>query len=265
MTTIFSPLEQYNINPILSLNLSFLDFVLPFDSLLLLGWVDFSFTNSSLAILLATTLFVFLARFSLASSSIVPTPWQSFFEMIYEFVHTMIEEQIGTKGFKYFTFIFTLFTFILSVNLLGMIPYSFTATSHIVVTFGLSMAVFIGATIVGFASHGLHFFHLLMPSGVPAPLLPLIITIEFVSYLTRGFSLGIRLAANMFAGHTLLKIIATFAWQMLTAGGLLSIAGLAPLALLFALIGLEIVIAFLQAYVFTVLTCSYLNDSINLH
>jgi len=186
-------------------------------------------------------------------------------EMGYEFIYFLIEEQIGTKGYKYFNFIFTLFMFILCCNLLGMIPYSFTATSHIVITFGLSMAIFIGVTIIGFVHHGLHFFYLFVPAGVPAGLLPLIVGIEFISYLTRGLSLGIRLTANMFAGHTLLKIISTFAWQMLMAGGFLSVAGLAPIALLFALTGLEIVIAILQAYVFTVLTCSYLNDAINLH
>jgi ATP synthase subunit 6 len=247
---IYSPLEQFKINPIIGLNL---------------GWLDFSFTNSSLVMILACTLFFFLSNFSLINATIVPNRWQSIIEMIYEFIYYLIQEQIGTKGYKYFPFIFTLFTFILFCNLLGMIPYSFTATSHIVITFGLSMAIFIGVTIIGFTEHGLHFFYLLVPSGVPLGLLPLIVSIEFISYLTRGLSLGIRLTANMFAGHTLLKIISTFAWQMFMAGGLIAIGGLATVALLFALVGLEIVIAMLQAYVFTVLTCSYLNDAIHLH
>jgi len=247
---IYSPLEQFKINPIIGLNL---------------GWLDFSFTNSSLVMILACTLFFLLSNFSLINATIVPNRWQSIIEMIYEFIYFLIQEQIGTKGYKYFPFIFTLFTFILFCNLLGMIPYSFTATSHIVITFGLSMAIFIGVTIIGFTEHGLHFFYLLVPSGVPLGLLPLIVSIEFISYLTRGLSLGIRLTANMFAGHTLLKIISTFAWQMFMAGGLIAIGGLATVALLFALVGLEIVIAMLQAYVFTVLTCSYLNDAIHLH
>jgi ATP synthase subunit 6 len=247
---IYSPLEQFQINPIVGLNLS---------------WFDISFTNSSLAMILACTIFYLLYTFSLKNATIVPNRWQSVMELLYEFVFFLVQEQIGSKGFKYFPFIFTLFVFILFCNLLGMIPYSFTATSHIVITFSLSFAVFIGVTIVGFAKHGLHFFSLLVPSGVPLFLLPLIVAIEFISYCTRGLSLGIRLTANMFAGHTLLKIISTFAWQMLTAGGVLAIAGLAPVALLFALTGLEIVIAMLQAYVFTVLTCTYLNDAINLH
>jgi len=211
MYLIYSPLEQFQINPILGFNLSWLDFLFTNSSLMLLGWLDFSFTNSSLAMILACSIFFFVTKFSMANSTIVPTPWQSVIEMGYEFIYYLIEEQIGTKGYKYFNFIFTLFMFILCCNLLGMIPYSFTATSHIVITFGLSISIFIGVTILGFVIHGFHFFNILVPAGVPGPLLLLIVPIEFISYLTRGFSLGIRLTANMFAGHTLLKIIATFA------------------------------------------------------
>jgi ATP synthase subunit 6 len=267
-TIIFSPLEQFQINTIIPFSLSYFDFVFfPFSSLMLLGWIDLSITNSALVMMAACAIIIQGIRYIYeeVELTLIPSKWGSVIEMIYEFIYFLIEEQIGTKGYKYFYFIFTLFLFILTCNLLGMIPYSFTATSHIVITFGLSIAIFIGVTLIGFAHHGLHFFHLFVPAGVPMALLPLIVTIEFVSYLTRGLSLGIRLTANMFAGHTLLKIISTFAWQMLMAGGLLAIAGLAPIALLFALTGLEIVIAVLQAYVFTVLTCSYLNDAINLH
>lgn len=263
---IFSPLEQFQIHPLLSLSLSPFDYLLISDSFIYLGWLDFSFTNSALAMTLACSIFLFFTRFSLFNATIVPTPWQSIIEMGYEFIYFLIEEQIGIKGYKYFNFIFTLFMFILCCNLLGMVPYSFTATSHIVITFGLSIAIFIGVTLIGFVHHGLHFFSLFVPSGVPVGLLPLIVTIEFISYMTRGLSLGIRLTANMFAGHTLLKIISTFIWQMIAAQTLIMtlIVG-APILLLIALTGLEIVIAILQAYVFTVLTCSYLNDAINLH
>lgn len=246
----YSPLDQFQINSIVGLTL---------------GWFDISFTNSSLALILSCTIFLMLATFATANSTLVPSRWQSAIELIYEFVYNLIQEQIGSQGYKYFPFIFTLFVFLIFSNLLGMIPYSFTSTSHVVITFGLSVSIFIGVTIIGFLHHGLHFLSLLVPAGVPVALLPLIVAIEFVSYLTRALSLGIRLAANMFAGHTLLKIISTFAWQMFGAGGFLAVAALAPFALLFALTGLEIVIAVLQAYVFTVLTCSYLNDSINLH
>lgn len=247
---IHSPLEQFQINSIIGLNF---------------GWVDISITNSTISMLLACGIFLFITNFATINATIVPGRWQSVLELMYEFIHTMIQEQIGNKGFKYFPFVFTLFVFIAFSNLLGMIPYNFTATSQAVVTFGLSFSIFLGVTMLGFAQHGLHFFSLLVPSGIPMALAPIIVTIEFISYLTRAISLGIRLLANMFAGHTLLKIIATFAWQMLMAGGVLAVAGLAPIALLFALTGLEIVIALLQAYVFTILTCSYLNDAINLH
>jgi ATP synthase subunit 6 len=245
-----SPLEQFEIHSILGLNL---------------GWFDLSFTNASLAMIIVFFSFFLLFNFSLDGATIVPNRWQLTSEIGYEFIFFLIQEQIGLKGYKYFPFIFSIFMFILFSNLLGMIPYNFTITSHLFVTFGLSMSIFIGVTIIGFAEHGLHFFYLLVPSGVPLVLLPLIVAIEFVSYLTRGLSLGIRLTANMFAGHTLLKIISTFAWQMLNTNILFMIAAIAPIALLFALVGLEIVIAMLQAYVFTVLTCSYLNDAINLH
>ena len=247
---ITSPLEQFEIHSIIGLNLK---------------WLDLSFTNSALSMTMAVISCYLFADFSLRNKKLIPNRSQSIMEFIYEFIYHIIQEQIGQKGYKYFPFIFTLFLFITCSNLMGMIPYNFTATSHIVITFGLSFSIFIGVTIIGFLNHGLHFFHILVPSGVPFFLLFLIVPIEFVSYLTRALSLGIRLAANMFAGHTLLKIISTFAYQMLIAGGLLSIAAFAPIVLLFALTGLEIVIALLQAYVFTVLTCSYLNDSINLH
>jgi ATP synthase subunit 6 len=247
---ISSPLDQFKIHHILPFNL---------------GWMDFSFTNSSLAMILACGIFFFIASFSIINPTIIPNRWQSFIEFIYEGVYTIIQEQVGSKGYKYFPFIISLFLFIICCNLLGLIPYNFTATSHIVITFGLSVSIFIGVTLIGFATHGLHFFKIFVPSGVPMGLLPLIVVLEFFSYLIRALSLGLRLAANMFAGHTLLKIISTFAWQMLAAGGVIAVVGLAPLALLFALVGLELVIAILQAYVFTVLTCSYLNDVINLH
>lgn len=262
----YSPLEQFEIHPIINFSLSPFDFLIPQDFFMFLGWLDFSITNSTFSMLFACYSFLFITRFSLSNSTIIPTFWQSIVENIYEFIYFLIEEQIGTNGYKYFNFIITLFLFILCCNLLGMIPYSFTATSHIVITFGLSIAIFIGVTTIGIVSHGFHFFSLFAPAGVPMWLLPLIIAIELISYMTRSLSLGIRLTANMFAGHTLLKIISTFIWKMIRAKTLFMtlIVG-APILLLIALTGLEVVIAILQAYVFTVLTCSYLNDSINLH
>ena len=146
-----------------------------------------------------------------------------------------------------------------------MIPYSFTATSHFLVTFGLSLSLFIGITIVGFQTHGLHFFSFLLPKGAPLALAPLLVVLELVSYCFRAISLGVRLFANMMAGHTLVKILSGFAWTMLSVGGLLGIASVLPFGVVFALTGLEIGVACLQAYVFTILTCIYLNDAINLH
>jgi F-type H+-transporting ATPase subunit a len=196
---------------------------------------------------------------------LIPSRWQSIVEMIFQFVRSLVEEQIGPQGRKYFPLIFTTFLFLLSANLIGMIPYSFTSTSHLVVTFGLSVTLFIGITIVGFQHHGLHFFSFLLPKGAPLILAPLLVVLELVSYCFRAVSLGVRLFANMMAGHTLVKIISSFAWTMLSVGGILAVASVIPVVIVFALTGLEIGVACLQAYVFTILVCIYLNDAIHLH
>ena len=196
---------------------------------------------------------------------LIPSRWQSIVEMIFQFVRSLVEEQIGPQGRKYFPLIFTTFLFLLSANLIGMIPYSFTSTCHLVVTFGLSVTLFIGITIVGFQHHGLHFFSFLLPKGAPLILAPLLVVLELVSYCFRAVSLGVRLFANMMAGHTLVKIISSFAWTMLSVGGILAVASVIPVVIVFALTGLEIGVACLQAYVFTILVCIYLNDAIHLH
>jgi F-type H+-transporting ATPase subunit a len=166
---------------------------------------------------------------------------------------------VGSDGMRYFPFVFTLFMFILFCNLIGMVPFTFTVTSHIIVTFVMAAVVFLGVTVIGFIRHGTHFLKLFVPSGVPIFLLPLLVVIELLSYLTRPISLSVRLFANMMAGHTMLKVFGGF----VVALGVL--AGWAPLAFVVALTGLEIGIAILQAYVFAILTCIYLNDAINLH
>ena len=177
----------------------------------------------------------------------------------------MVQNQVGPAGRPYFPFIFTLFVFILGANLIGMIPYSFTSTSHIVVTFGLSLSIFIGVTLLGFLTHGLHFLSFFLPGGAPLALAPLLVVLEVVSYSFRAISLGVRLFANMMAGHTLVKILSGFSWTMLSVGGLLGVGALGPFLVVFALTGLELGVASLQAYVFTILTCIYLNDAIHLH
>lgn len=248
---IFTPLEQFAIVSLIPIRF---------------GKYDLSFTNSSLSLLLATGLVVVL--FSLVTQNggfLVPSRWQSLVEMIYEFVSSLITQQIGPKGRLRFPLIFTTFTFLLFTNLIGMIPYSFTATSHFVVTFGLSLSLFLGITCVGFQVHGLHFFSFLLPKGAPLALAPLLVVLELVSYCFRAVSLGVRLFANMMAGHTLVKILSGFSWTMLSVGGMLAAASVIPFAIVFALTGLELGVACLQAYVFTILTCIYLNDAMNLH
>lgn len=240
------PLKQFEINPIAGLEFQ------------LMGY-DVSFTNSSLFMLLAVIGSTLLLTVAMGRGSLVPSRWQNISEMLYEFIAGMLNDSVGSEGKKYFPFIFTVFMFILLGNLLGMIPYSFTFTSHIVVTFALAMLVFVTVTIIGFVKHGLHFLSLFMPSGVSYWLAPILIPIELLSYLSRPISLSVRLFANMMAGHTMLKVFAGFSVSM----GV--VFGLAPLFINVALIGFEILVAVLQAYVFTILSCLYLKDSVELH
>ena len=238
-----SPMEQFEIKRLLDLRI---------------GSLDASYTNSALwmtiAVILATLLFVYGMR----QRALVPGRLQAVAELGYEFVAGMVRDNVGNAGKKYFPFILTLFVFILFCNVLGLVPYSFTPTSHIIVTFSMAIVVFIGVTIIGFARHGLHFLEFFVPKGVPAWLLVILVPIEVISYFVRPFSLSIRLFANMLAGHTMLKVFGGFVVML----GVL--AGWAPLAFIVALTGLELIIAFLQAYVFTILTCLYLNDAIHM-
>jgi F-type H+-transporting ATPase subunit a len=195
---------------------------------------------------------------SMRGGRLVPGRWQSMAEMSYEFIANMIRENVGAEGRKYFPFIFTLFMFILVGNLVGMIPFAYTFTSQIIVTFAMAATIFIGVTVIGLLRHGLHFFSLFVPSGTPLILAPLLIPIEVISYFVRPVSLSVRLFANMMAGHTMMKVFGGFTV-------LLGVLGVAPIILLVALTGFEIMVAVLQAYVFTVLTCLYLNDAIHLH
>ena len=208
----------------------------------------------SLAIIFITLLLLL----SIKNKSLIPSRFQSISEIFYEFIANMVSDNIGDKGRKFFPLIFTLFTFLLFGNMLGMLPYSFTFTSHIIVTFVLAMFIFLLVTLLGIFIHGFKFFGLFVPKGVPMIMLPLMIPIEIISYLSRPISLSVRLFANMMAGHTMLKIFAGFIVP-------LGIFGIAPLMVDVALTALEVLIAFLQAYVFTILTCLYLNESINLH
>jgi len=252
-----SPLDQFEIFPLLPMKM---------------GDFFFSFTNSSLFMLLTLglVLLMILLVTKKGGGKLVPNAWQSVVELIYDFVLNLVNEQIGGPSAnvkqKFFPCILVTFTFLLFCNLQGMIPFSFTVTSHFLITLALSFSLFIGITIVGFQRHGLHFFSIFLPAGVPLPLAPFLVLLELISYCFRALSLGIRLFANMMAGHSLVKILSGFAWTMLFMNNIFYFIGdLGPLFIVLALTGLELGVAILQAYVFTILICIYLNDAINLH
>ena len=223
-----------------------------------LGNVDISFTNASLFMIISALTIISVFFVGTRRKAIIPTKIQLLTELSYTLVSKMISDTAGSKAKPYFPFVFSLFMFVLFCNMLGMLPYSFTVTSHIIVTFALAAVIFVGVTIIGFVNHGAGYLKLFIPSGVPLFLLPLIVIIEIISYLSRPVSLSVRLFANMLAGHTMLKVFGGFVISLGILGGLL------PLSFTVALTGLEILIAFLQAYVFAILTCIYLNDALNL-
>ena len=224
-----------------------------------LGSINLSFTNASLFMTISASVILFFLFFGTKKKSLIPSKIQLVSEMSYSFVAKMINDTAGSSAKPFFPFIFTLFMFVLFCNMVGMLPYSFTVTSHIIVTFVLASIVFVGVTIIGFIKHGLKYLELFVPKGVPVILLPLIVIIEIISYLSRPVSLSVRLFANMMAGHTMLKVFGGFVISLGLLGGWL------PLGFSVALTGLEILVAFLQAYVFAILTCIYLNDALNLH
>ena len=238
-----SPIEQFEIKRFLDLDI---------------GIVDASFTNSSMLMVIAVSLITLLLVMGVRRRSLVPGRWQSIVELAYDFVASMIRTNVGSDGRPYFPFIFSLFMFILFGNMLGMLPYSFTFTSHLAVTLGMAMVVFIGTTVIAFAKHGFRFFSFFLPHGTPWYVAPLLVPIEILSYFTRPVSLSLRLFANMTAGHTLLKVFGGFIVAM-------GVAGIIPAAAVVALTGLELVVAFLQAYVFAILSCIYLNDALHMH
>ncbi len=239
-----SPVHQFEIQPLIPIQI---------------GGVDISFSNSALFMVIGVLTSYFFLVWGMRDRSLVPGRWQSLAEVTYEFIANMIRDNVGKEGFRYFPFVFTLFMFVLVGNLLGMLPYSFTYTSHIVVTGALALAVFTGVTLIGFARHGLHFLRLFFPHGAPLAAAPILIPIEIISYLSRPFSLSVRLFANMTVGHIMLKVLAGFVVSL----GVLF--GIVPLAATVGVTILEFGIAFLQAYVFTILSCIYLNDAINMH
>ncbi|NRB10283.1 MAG: F0F1 ATP synthase subunit A [Rickettsiaceae bacterium] len=239
-----SPLDQFKVKKVVELNL--------FD-------YDVSLTNSAIFMILAATFILLYFFIAFRNKRLIPTRLQLSSELVYGLITDMLQQNVGEKGRKFVPLIFTLFLFIMTCNLFGMIPYGFTVTSHISVTFTIAMMVFLLVTLLGFFLHGLHFFSLFLPAGTPWWLAPLMIVIELFAYLARPVSLSLRLAANMVAGHVLLKVMAGFVVSMAIYLKFI------PIPFIVVLIGFEIFVAILQAYIFTILSCVYLNDAINLH
>jgi F-type H+-transporting ATPase subunit a len=242
------PLRQFDIKPIIPLKI---------------GELDISFTNSSLFMILSALLICVVVYFATNKPSLIPNRLQVSIEVLFHFIADMVKTYVGKEGLTYFPYVLSLFVFILTGNLIGLFPYSFTFTSHIIVTFSLASFVFIGVTLIGAAKHGLHFFRVFFPKGIPLYVAPLLIPVEIISYLSRPISLSVRLFANMVAGHVMLKIFACFA-ALLASSAFLPTAIL-PIMLNVAITGFEFLVAVLQAYVFTILACIYLNDALNLH
>ena len=238
-----SPVEQFKLKPLAHFEVAGL---------------DLSYTTSALWMTITVIGVTAFLTLSMRGGRLVPSRWQSMAEMSYEFIANMVRENVGNEGRQYFPFVLTLFLFILFGNLMGMVPFAYTFTSQIIVTFAMAFTIFIGVTIIGLVRHGLRFFTLFFPSGTPIALAPVLIPIEVISYFVRPVSLSVRLFANMMAGHTMMKVFGGFVVA-------LGIMGVAPMVMIVALTGFEILVAALQAYVFAMLTCMYLNDAIHLH
>ncbi len=245
-----SPVEQFTIKALMHIEL--------------FGY-DVSFSNSALFMMLTVILSVAYLTYAMRNRDMVPGRLQASAEMLYEFVSEMVRSNVGSEGRPFFPFIFTLFIFLLFGNMLGLIPYSYTFTSQIVVTFVLAAFIFVGVTLVALIKHGMHFFSFFVPPGAPKVLIPFLIIIEVISYFVRPVSLSVRLFANMLAGHTMLKVFAGLAVMITGAGGVAVAGSILPFLALIGLTGLEVLVAGLQAYVFTILTCMYLNDALHLH
>jgi len=244
------PIKQFELVPIVPIKI---------------GSGDFSFTNSALHMFIIVGVTAAFLLLSTSGRRLVPTRMQSMAELTYEFVAGTVRQTAGTDGMRFFPLVFSLFMFVLMGNLLGLLPYAFTYTSHLAVTFGLAMIVFVLITAVAIALHGRKFLGYFFPEGAPIWLAPIIIPVEIVSYLSRPVSLSIRLFANMVAGHVMLKVFATFVVLLGGLGAVGPFIAVVPLAVNVALVGFEVLVAFLQAYVFAILTCIYLHDAVHLH
>ena len=248
-----SPLEQFEV-------VSYINVTAP-----LIGYFNIALTNLGLYALLTLTVVVSLHVLANNNTRLVPNKWSISLETSHASILSMVRSQIGIRNEKYLPFIYSLFFFILISNLIGNVPYGFAIATSVIVSLGLSFTIFFGVTILGLARHKVHFFSFFVPAGTPGILVPLLVLIEFISYLARAFSLGVRLFANLVAGHALLKILSGLLAKLFLAGVLVAVVTLVPFAIFTALVGLEIAVSFIQAYVFCLLTCSYLKDAIDLH
>lgn len=239
------PLKQFEVKPLV-------------DATFNIAGHEIHFTNSSLFMILAVLASVLFVKMGMRKGTLVPGRFQTLVEMTHDVVAGLVNENVGSEGQKYFGLIFSIFIFVLFGNLLGMIPYGFTFTSHIIVTFALALFIFLGVTVIGLIKHGKHFFSFFLPEGVPIYIIPIFVPIEVISYLTRPISLSVRLFANMLAGHTLMKMLAIFTVS-------LGAFGFLPMLFNMVMIGFEVFVALLQAYIFTLLSCLYLNDALHLH
>ena len=243
-----NPIEQFSIHPVVPISV---------------GHVDFSLTNSGLYMLLAVALSCLIAAIGARGGAGVPGRLQALAEMGYEFIAGMVRSAAGEPGMRFFPLVFSIFFFILICNLVGLIPYSFTVTSQIIITVALALMVFLTVVIIGIREHGTAFFKLFVPSGVPIYILPLVVAIEIISFLSRPLSHSVRLFANMLAGHITLNVFGGFVVMLLGAGAVTSVVAILPFAMTIGLYALELLVAFLQAYVFAMLTCMYLNDALH--
>lgn len=245
-----SPLEQFEIISLIPLRI---------------GNFDLSFTNASLIMVLVPTSIILLTQLITVDGKgyLIPSRWQTFIESIYTLILQMLSETVGPKGGQFFPFVFSLFTFILFANLSGLVPYSFTVTSHMVVTLTFAFSIWIGKLIIGIRYHGIKLLGILVPKGIPFAIVPFFVLIETLSFIIPVVSLSVRLFANMMSGHILLKVIFGFSWSIMMSGGILFIAHFIPLIVLFLLLGLETAVAIIQAYVFAVLTTIYISDMVH--
>jgi F-type H+-transporting ATPase subunit a len=249
-----NPLDQFEIRDLISLNISFLNNM------------HISLTNIAFYLIIAGLLTLYLHLFANNNLNLLSSKWSVTMETIYDTVNNIVVNQINkTKGQEYFPFMYVLFVFILINNLIGLTPYSFASTSHFILTFSFSFSIVLGATILGLQIHTFKFFSLFVPAGCPLALLPLLVLIEFISYLARNVSLGLRLAANILSGHMLLNILSGFTYNIMTSNLIYFFIGLLPLSFIIAFAGLELAIAFIQAQVFVVLSSSYIKDALDLH